>query len=138
MKCIPVTVGALLAILVVPAPAHHSAAVYYQLEKQVTIEGVVTRYSLGNPHARIYMLVKGADGTEREWMAEGGSRTVLLRKGWTGEEVKPGDTVKIVGHPSRDGSNVVHWQTLILADGKQLWGEDLNPAALEELRRRRN
>ncbi len=120
------------------AHAHHSAASYYQLDKQITVEGVVTHYTLGNPHARIYMKVKGDDGAEQEWMAEGGSRTVLLRLGWTGEEVKPGDVVKIVGNPSRDGSNVVHWQTLILPNGKQLWGEDLNPEKLEELRKRRH
>lgn len=120
------------------AHAHHSAASYYQLDKQITVEGVVTHYTLGNPHARIYMKVTGEDGKEQEWMAEGGSRTVLLRLGWTGEEVKPGDRVKIVGNPSRDGSNVVHWQTLILPNGKQLWGEDLNPEKLEALRKRRH
>jgi hypothetical protein len=115
---------ALLGAAVASAPvwSHHSAAVYYQLDKRITVEGVVTRYDLGNPHARIYLTVKGADGTEKGWIAEGGSRTVLLRKGWTGEEVKPGDVVKIVGNPSRDGSNVVHWRVLILADGKELWG----------------
>jgi hypothetical protein len=47
-----------------------------------------------------------------------------LRNGWTGDEVKPGDHIKIIGNPSRDGSFVVHWQKLVLADGKELWGED--------------
>ena len=117
--------------------AHHSAAVFYHLDKEITVEGVVTDFNLGNPHARIYLTVTTDTGEEQDWMAEGGSRTVLMRKGWTGNEVKPGDTVKIVGHPSRDGSNVVHWQTLILQDGKQLWGEDLDPAFLKDLRNRR-
>jgi hypothetical protein len=107
------------------------------MTQEITVEGVVKSYSLGNPHARIYLTVKGADGKPQEWMAEGGSRTVLLRQGWTGDEVKVGDTVKIVGNPSRDGSNVVHWEKLIRADGKELWGEDLNPSKLEELRKRR-
>ena len=123
--------------LISPAHAHHSAAVYYQLDKQVTVEGKVTEYTLGNPHARIYFTVKGANGQDEAWMAEGGSRTVLLRKGWTGEEVKPGDVVKIVGNPSRDGRHVIHWQTLILPNGKEMWGEDLDPKKLEELRKRR-
>jgi phenylpropionate dioxygenase-like ring-hydroxylating dioxygenase large terminal subunit len=132
-------VGALAgAALALAAEAHHSAAVYYQLDKQITVEGTVTKFTLGNPHARIYLTVKGADGKPQDWMAEGGSRTVLLRKGWTGDEVKAGDVVKVVGHPSRDGSNVVHWETLVLADGKQLWGEDFpEPSSLEALRKRR-
>jgi hypothetical protein len=138
MRIVSFTVATLALGVAGAAYAHHSAAAYYQLDKQVTVEGVVTRYTLGNPHARIYMNVKGEDGKEQEWMAEGGSRTVLLRNGWTGDEVKPGDVVKIVGNPSRDGSHVVHWQTLILPNGKHLWGEDLNPAKLEELRKRRH
>jgi hypothetical protein len=126
-----------LGALALPAAAHHSAAVFYQLDKTITVEGVVKSYNLGNPHARIYMTVKGADGKEQEWLAEGGSRTVLLRNGWKGDEVKPGDTVKVVGNPSRDGSNVMHWQKLILADGKELWGEDIpEPGKLEALRHR--
>jgi hypothetical protein len=122
----------------VPAVAHHSAAVYFHLDQEITVEGTVKEFQLGNPHARIYMTVKGADGSSQEWMAEGGSRTVMLRKGWTGEEVKPGDVVRIIGHPSRDGSHVVHWQWLVLPNGTRLWGEDLDPNRLEELRRRRN
>ena len=131
------TVGAALAL---PAAtiAHHSAAVLYLLDQQITVEGTVTRFTLGNPHARIFLTVKAADGTAAEWMAEGGSRTVLLRNGWTGEEVKPGDAIKIIGNPSRDGSNVVHWQRLVLPTGAELWGEDIpEDSALEALRQRR-
>lgn len=118
--------------------AHHSAAVLYHLDQQITVEGKVTRFTLGNPHARIFLMVTGADGTMQEWMAEGGSRTILLRNGWTGEEVKEGDAIKIVGNPSRNGTNVVHWQRLVLPTGQELWGEDIpEESALEALRQRR-
>jgi Family of unknown function (DUF6152) len=120
------------------AHAHHSAAVLYDLEQHVTIQGTVTRFTLGNPHARIYMMVTDETGQESEWMAEGGSRTVLLRNGWTGDEVSPGDVIQIIGNPSRDGSKIIHWENLILPDGTKLWGEDIpDDAALEELRQRR-
>ena len=131
------TVGAALA-LPAASNAHHSAAVLYLLDQEITVEGTVTRFTLGNPHARIFLSVKAADGTSAEWMAEGGSRTVLLRNGWTGDEVKAGDAIKIIGHPSRDGSNVVHWQRLVLPTGSELWGEDIpEDSELEALRRRR-
>ena len=130
-------VGATLALPAV-SPAHHSAAVLYLLDQEITVEGTVTRFTLGNPHARIFLAVKSADGATTEWMAEGGSRTIMLRNGWTGEEVKPGDAIKIIGNPSRDGSNVVHWQRLVLPDGKELWGEDVpEESTLEALRQRR-
>jgi Family of unknown function (DUF6152) len=124
--------------LAAAAGAHHSAAVLYHMDQQVTVEGVVTRFTLGNPHARIYLMVKDASGQESEWMAEGGSRTVLARNGWTGDEVHPGDAVKIIGNPARDGSKLVHWQKLVRADGTELWGEDLpEESVLEDLRKRR-
>ena len=125
-------------LFAVSAHAHHSAAVLYKMDKQITINGVVTRFTLGNPHARIYLTVMGPDGKAQKWMAEGGSRTVLISKGWTGNEVHAGDKVKILGNPSRDGSHILHWERLFLPDGRQLWGEDLNPAQLRKLRERRN
>ena len=138
MKIYSFLIAALAAATVAPlAQAHHSAAVFYFVDKQVTVEGVVKSYTLGNPHARIYMTVKGPNGENQDWMAEGGSRTVLLRNGWTGDEVKPGDHIKIIGNPSRDGSFVVHWQKLVLADAKELWGEDTpTDSELEQLRHR--
>jgi hypothetical protein len=112
---------ALLAVTVsVPARSHHSAAVYYLLDRQVAITGTVTRYTLGNPHSRIELRVKGADGSYEEWVAEGGSRTALMRKGWTGEELELGDVVAIVGNPARDGSNTIHWQTVSLPNGRRV------------------
>jgi hypothetical protein len=124
-------------LVTLPAASHHSAAVFFHLDREISIDGVVTAFQLGNPHARIYLTVKDENGIDQPWMAEGGSRTVMLRKGWTGEEVKPGDPVTIIGHPSRDGSNVIHWEWLLTPDGRRLWGEDIEPDRLEELRRRR-
>jgi phenylpropionate dioxygenase-like ring-hydroxylating dioxygenase large terminal subunit len=120
------------------AGAHHSAAVLYQLDKEVNVEGTVTRFTLGNPHARIYMMVQDEDGNESEWMAEGGSRTVLLRNGWSAEDVKPGDVVTVIGNPSRDGSPIIHWEKVVLPDGTERWGEDIpEDSVLEQLRQRR-
>lgn len=116
--------------------AHHSPAMIYDLTQEVTISGTVTEYNLGNPHLRIYLDVE-RDGVTEKWMAEGGSRTVLIRKGWDGSEVEPGDVVSVRGHPSRDGSKVVHLQYLILPDGTEKFGEDLNESTLERLRRER-
>ena len=119
------------------AEAHHSPAMLYDLTKQIEVHGVVTGYTLGNPHLRIYLDVD-SDGAVEQWMAEGGSRTVLIRKGWDGTEVAPGDSVTVRGHPTRDGSKVVHLEYLVLADGTELYGEDLDRGQLEDIRRRRD
>jgi len=117
------------------AIAHHSPAMLYDLSQEIEVEGTVTRYLLGNPHLRIFFEVE-QDGQTVEWMAEGGSRTVLLRAGWDGSEVEPGDKIAVRGHPTRDGSPVVHMEYLILPDGTQKFGEDLDPSVLDSRERR--
>ena len=117
--------------------AHHSAALLYDLNKQVEVRGVVTQFEFGNPHLRIYFDVSTNSQTGN-WMAEGGSRTVLVRKGWDGTEIKPGDVITIMGNPSRDGSNIIHVLYLTLPDGRKLYSEDLDPNQLEQRRRQRH
>lgn len=126
----------LLLLLPVAALAHHSPALIYDMSREVTISGTVTEFNMGNPHLRIYFDVEADSGTE-QWMAEGGSRTVLLRAGWAGNELKPGDRISVRGHPARDGSNVIHLQYLTLPDGTEKFGEDLDRSKLERLRRER-
>jgi len=123
-------------VFAISAAAHHSPALLYDLSKEISLEGVVTEYDLGNPHLRIYFDVDN-NGTPEKWMAEGGSRTVLARKGWDGSEVAPGDKISVRGNPTRDGSKVVHLEFLTLADGTELYAEDLDASALEQRRRRR-
>ncbi len=117
--------------------AHHAAPVYYDLSKQIVMSGKVTEFRMGNPHARIYFDVTADDGSVTRWMAEGGSRTVMLRRGWTGDDVKVGDTVTIHGHPSRDGASYMHMTDVDLPDGTRKFAEDTDPAAINELIERR-
>jgi hypothetical protein len=128
----------LLAVGLVPLTrvvAHHSPTMLYDLSREITVVGVVTEYQLGNPHMRIDLDVDNA-GTTEKWLAEGGSRTQLLRVGWTGNEVVPGDKVTVRGHPSRDGSKLVHMEYLTLPDGTERFTEDLRVEQFDDRRRR--
>lgn len=129
----------LLLALPVVATAHHSAAVFYDMDKEITLTGTVTEFRMGNPHLRIYFNREGETGETEEWMAEGGSRTVLLRHNWTGNEIKAGDVITMSGNPSRDGANIVHVKDITLADGTEKFAEDLNPDNAQRLlEKRRN
>ena len=136
MKQIIPMVSWVAVFLMMPAYSHHSPASLFVLSEHASIEGIVTEYRLGNPHARVYLTVTNEAGEEEQWMAEGGSRTVLIRKGWTGDEVKVGEFVRIVGNPSRDGSQILHWETIFLPDGTELFGEDVDYSTIDERRRR--
>ncbi|MGH8209623.1 MAG: DUF6152 family protein, partial [Steroidobacteraceae bacterium] len=95
----------------IPAFAHHNAASHYQVDKSVVVEGVVTEFKLINPHTIIYLQVKDASGSPVAWRAEGDPAAVLRRRGWTGHEMKQGDAIKVIGHPSRDGSHAIEWKS---------------------------
>ena len=134
--------GYLLPILVIGltpltrSVAHHSPAMLYDLSREIIVEGTVTEYQLGNPHMRIFLDVEN-EGTTQKWLAEGGSRTQLMREGWTGNEVVPGDKVSVRGHPSRDGSYLIHMEYLTLPDGTERFTEDLRVDEFNDRRRRR-
>ena len=118
-----------------PGVAHHAAAALYLLDQELIIEGIVTEYQFINPHARVYLDVVNADGEVEQWLAEGGSPNVLRRHGWDGQELKQGDRITITGNPPRDGSKLVHWVTITLPDGSELFGEDVDYGAVDRLRR---
>jgi hypothetical protein len=80
------------------AIAHHSPAGYDML-KQVTIAGTVTRFEWANPHA--YVSVEDdADG--RTWLIELVSPSALKRFGWSPATLANGDRVTLTVSPSRD------------------------------------
>ena len=116
--------------------AHHSPAMLYDLTREISVTGVVTEYQLGNPHMRIYLDVDN-NGTVEKWLAEGGSKTQLMRVGWTGNEVKPGDKVTVRGHPPRDASqHLIHMEHLVLPDGTERFAEDIRYDQFNDRRRR--
>ena len=109
-------------LAMLPARAHHALVVQYHVDREITIEGVVEHRALSNPHVRIHLLVDG----DEPWIAEGSPHTTLLRAGWTGAEIESGALLKVVGHPARDGSNIVLWRRLYLADGREVWGKHVD------------
>jgi uncharacterized protein DUF6152 len=116
--------------------AHHSPAMLYDLSKEISVTGIVTEFQLGNPHMRIYLDVNN-NGSIEKWLAEGGSKTQLMRAGWTGNEVKPGDKVTVRGHPPRDASqHLIHMEHLVLPDGTERFTEDIRYDQFNDRRRR--
>ncbi len=117
-------VTALLAIGAVGFGAavygHHNRAAFFLENETMTIEGVVTEFWFANPHARIYLDVTRENGDVEEWMAEGSSRNVLTRRGWSADTIKLGMELIVTGSPSRDGSRAVGWRSLTTADGSEV------------------
>ena len=79
--------GLALVCLAVPVVAHHAVGAEYDADSTVTLEGTVTKIEWTNPHARIYLDVKEADGTVVNWNMELTARSALVRQGWTSRTV---------------------------------------------------
>ena len=102
------------------ALAHHSYAMF-DSNKTAVIEGTVKEFQWSNPHVWLEVVV--AEGVRTgQWSFEGGTIALLKRSGWTRDSVKPGDKVKIVTHPLRNGSNGGSLMQVTFPDGKILYG----------------
>jgi hypothetical protein len=101
-KRFPVGLAVCAIVLALPTRAHHSHGNYDAAF--VDVEGVVKEVHLVNPHSWIYLEVEGATGQPEIWSLEATSRLGLERIGVTGDDVKPGDSIKVRCHPLRDGS----------------------------------
>ena len=97
-------IAAGLAAAALPVWGHHSHG-NYDVNNYTFLEGKVSEVLWINPHTWIYLEVADADGEAAVWALEGGAPGGLLRRGWTEDSVKSGDTIKVRCHQLRDGSN---------------------------------
>jgi uncharacterized protein DUF6152 len=107
-----VGVGVLLAAR--PVVAHHAFSAEFDAAKPVKLTGSVTKLEWTNPHAWVYVDVKGPDGQMANWSFEMNSPGTLMRLGWTRFSLKPGDEVTIEGSRAKNGSNNANAQLVIM------------------------
>ena len=94
--------GVAAALLAAPALAHHSFAMFDQ--SQVLYKaGTVKEMQFVNPHAWLEVVVND-NGNAATWAFEGGSVPQLIRLGWSKDEFKVGDQIKVGFRPMKDGS----------------------------------
>jgi uncharacterized protein DUF6152 len=112
--------------------AHHSFAAQYDRNKPATLSGPVTKIDWINPHARFFMDVKDAAGKVVNWEVELAAPAMLLRRGWTRNDLKVGELVTVTGSLAKDGSSLLNANGVTLSDGKKVFagssgGDSTNP-----------
>jgi hypothetical protein len=108
-------------ILAVPAAAHHSRPVFYDMEKKITVTGVLTDAKIVNPHSTFYFEVTEPDGQKAKWVGTTASGAALVRAGWSKDTIKAGTTVVFEGNPARDASaKGMLIDSFTLPDGKKI------------------
>jgi hypothetical protein len=120
----------LAGLVALPLVAHHGIS-NWDLNKDVTISGRITRFDFISPHAWLHVAVKGANGRTEEWSCEMRSAHSLRRSGWTVEMFRPGTTVTVTGSPERFKPRQCYLSTIRFADGSSMdrYGQRQLPAA---------
>ena len=107
--------------------SHHSFGAEFDVDKPVTLKGTITKVDFVNPHAWVYIDVKGADGKVVNWAIEFGAPNILIRNGMTKNSVPIGAVVTVEGFRAKDGTTTANGTSIRMPDGKQLFGGSSAP-----------
>jgi hypothetical protein len=110
----------LFALFTTGAAAHHSAALFYDMSGNVEVTGTVTEFRFANPHAIVKLDVVGEDGEMQHWTAETTSPSVLRRRGWSQSSFAVGETIRLQGLPSIDGTYLLRITRGFREDGSEI------------------
>jgi len=107
MRITSITRSALAAAIALgalaPALAHHSGAMF-DTDKNLEVEGTVQEWQWINPHAWLQVYTPDGKGGQVLQGFELGSPNTLTRNGFTKDSFKPGDKVRVIYHPRKDGT----------------------------------
>src|SRR6478736_6599156 len=118
-RLIAMSVGLGLLVSTTPSFAHHSTTMY-NMASPSTVTGVVKRFEWTNPHAYIYLEVKGEDGKVVEWEVEMMSLNHLKSYGWSRDTVKEGDVITCTGGAAKSGAPAMLSSLVKLNDGRMI------------------
>lgn len=106
-----------LMICAGPMLAHHGGSAYDNT-KVVTLTGTVKTFDFIQPHPIISLDVKDESGTMVNWSVEMTSPNHLVRYGWNGHKLKPGDQITVSGSAAKNGLKVLNLRKIAWANGE--------------------
>ncbi len=107
--------GAVLAVVAlsaIPATAHHSNPLYFDMGKAITLAGEVLRVEWINPHVLVFLQSK--DQPRETWILQGASLNNAMRQVGLRERLQPGISITARALPPRTGLYLNDQQAVML------------------------
>jgi hypothetical protein len=112
---------AVVGVMAIRVAAHHSFSAEYDANKPVKLTGKLIEMKWSNPHAWIYVEVRGKDGKPVKWACETGGANALFRSGWRKEDLVAGTQLVVDGFQARNGTTTANATSITFPDGKKLF-----------------
>ena len=101
--------------------AHHTQVTFYVMDEVVEVTGVVKSWRLANPHPELVLEVTDVDGETTEFRVYAlGVAGMMSRAGWTTDSLVPGETVTVLGSPSRASDSSMAGRSVTKSSGAVL------------------
>ena len=122
-------IGLMLFVLTLArdSNAHHSTAVNFDSNREISVTGVLTEIRWLNPHSRFRVDVKNPEGKVEEWLVEMGAMNTMKRAGFPMERFAVGNSITLIGAAGRRDRAVL-LREAVLSDGTHLT-PDMRPRA---------
>jgi hypothetical protein len=121
-----------LAMLAASGPAlmaHHGTSITYEMDKTITVTGMVDEFDFSYPHPSLFVDVTDDKGQVVKWGVEFLPTPAALRAlGWNRNSIKQGDKVVMGCHPSRSNKPVCALQSLSINGKPAALGAGAPPA----------
>jgi len=108
-----------LLLLAIPVLAHHSFSSEFDANKKISIDGVISKVELINPHGYVHVDVKDPKtGKVTTWLFETHGPGQLRRMGLTRDIV--GQHAVVDGYAAKDGSSFAWGTKYVFDDGRTI------------------
>ena len=108
-----------LLLLAIPVLAHHSFSSEFDANKKISIDGVISKVELINPHGYVHVDVKDPKtGKITTWLFETHGPGQLRRMGLTRDIV--GQHAVVDGYAAKDGSSFAWGTKYVFDDGRTI------------------
>ena len=114
--------GIATALFAVPAFAHHTHAMF-DFTRTVELNATVKEFKWTNPHSWLHVMAPNAQGEMVEYAIEMSAPAALVSRGWRPTSVAPGDKVRAIIYPTKDGGSGGTLKTVTRPDGSSLGTE---------------